>query len=112
MSKEQTFRSEDTPFGIANGKSQIPNMESAICDLKFRVLARTRCSRFAPRSFLTAESGFKTFNRASRFVETVQAPSIPRGAGEEVLNLRLITAQLNRDCSRHDADSSENRAQR
>jgi hypothetical protein len=25
MSKEQTFRSEDMPFGIANGKSQIPN---------------------------------------------------------------------------------------
>jgi hypothetical protein len=24
MSKEQTFRSEDKPFGIANGKSQIP----------------------------------------------------------------------------------------
>jgi hypothetical protein len=24
MSKEQTFRSEDMPFGIANGKSQIP----------------------------------------------------------------------------------------
>jgi hypothetical protein len=23
MSKEQTFRSEDMPFGIANGKSQI-----------------------------------------------------------------------------------------
>jgi hypothetical protein len=30
MSKEQTFRSEDMPFGIANGKSQIPNMEAAI----------------------------------------------------------------------------------
>jgi hypothetical protein len=24
MSKEQTFRSEDMPFGIANAKSQIP----------------------------------------------------------------------------------------
>jgi hypothetical protein len=32
MSKEQTFRSEDMPFGIANGKSQIPkwNLQSAI----------------------------------------------------------------------------------
>jgi hypothetical protein len=35
------------------------NMESAIWDVKFRVLARTSCSRFAPRSLLTAESGFK-----------------------------------------------------
>jgi hypothetical protein len=33
---------------MANLKFQ--NMESAICDLKFRVLARTRCSRFAPSS--------------------------------------------------------------
>jgi hypothetical protein len=33
---------------MANLKFQ--NMESAICDLKFRVLARTCCSRFAPRS--------------------------------------------------------------
>jgi hypothetical protein len=26
MSEEQTFRSEDMPFGIANGKSQIPKI--------------------------------------------------------------------------------------
>jgi hypothetical protein len=49
ISKEQTFRSEDIPFGIANAKSQIPNMESAICDVKFRVLARTSYTRLAPR---------------------------------------------------------------
>jgi hypothetical protein len=42
---------------MANLKFQ--NMESAICDLKFRVLARTRCSRFVSPHFLTAESGFK-----------------------------------------------------
>jgi hypothetical protein len=33
MSKEQTFRSEDMPFGIANGKSQnsrLWNLQSAI----------------------------------------------------------------------------------
>jgi hypothetical protein len=35
---------------MANLKSQ--NMESAICDLKFRALARTRYSRFAPRSLI------------------------------------------------------------
>jgi hypothetical protein len=31
MSKEQTFRSEDMPFGIANAKSQIPKY--GICNL-------------------------------------------------------------------------------
>jgi hypothetical protein len=52
MSKEQTFRSEDMPFGIADDKSQIPiygnrNLGSeissasedrtvAICNLKFQ----------------------------------------------------------------------------
>jgi hypothetical protein len=40
---------------MANLKFQ--NTESAICDLKFRVLVRTRYSRFAPRSLSTAESG-------------------------------------------------------
>jgi hypothetical protein len=30
MSKEQTFRSEDSPFGIANGKSQIPKSKYEI----------------------------------------------------------------------------------
>jgi hypothetical protein len=38
--KAKPFRSEDMPFGIANGKSQIPNMKSEICDLKFRAPAR------------------------------------------------------------------------
>jgi hypothetical protein len=32
MSKEQTFRSEDKPFGIANGISQIPKY--GICNLR------------------------------------------------------------------------------
>jgi hypothetical protein len=32
VSKEQTFRSEDTPFGIANGKAQIPKY--GICNLR------------------------------------------------------------------------------
>jgi hypothetical protein len=70
MSKEQTFRSEDMPFGIANGKLwQISNsnMESAICDLKFRVLARTCCSRLAPRSL------FNCGIRVMKFCRTVLA---------------------------------------
>jgi hypothetical protein len=50
MSMEQTLRSEDLPFGIANGKSQIPKNGIAIWDVKLRVLARTSYSRFAPRS--------------------------------------------------------------
>jgi hypothetical protein len=35
MSKEQTFRGEDTPFGIANGKSQIPKY--GICNLRSQI---------------------------------------------------------------------------
>jgi hypothetical protein len=35
MSKEQTFRSEDMPFGIANGKSQIPKY--GICNLRSEI---------------------------------------------------------------------------
>jgi hypothetical protein len=63
MSKEQTFRSEDMPFGIANGKSQIPkygicNLESEIpsasedsllqvCpSLIFNCGIRVQCSKF------------------------------------------------------------------
>jgi len=42
---------------MANFKFQ--NMESAICDLKFRVLARTRSSGLLLAHSLTAESGFK-----------------------------------------------------
>ena len=34
------FRNEGMPFGIANGKSQIPDRKSEICDLKFRASAR------------------------------------------------------------------------
>jgi hypothetical protein len=49
MSKEQTFRSEEMPFGIANRNLKFQNMESSICDVKIRVLARTS-SRFAPSS--------------------------------------------------------------
>jgi len=33
------FRSEGMPFGISHSKSQIPDMKSEICDLKFRVSA-------------------------------------------------------------------------
>jgi hypothetical protein len=29
------------PFGVSNGKSQIPDMKSEICDLNFRVSADT-----------------------------------------------------------------------
>jgi hypothetical protein len=35
MSKEQTFRSEDMPFGIANGKSQIP--KHGICNVRCEI---------------------------------------------------------------------------
>jgi hypothetical protein len=35
MSEEQTFRSEDMPFGIANGKSQIPKY--GICNLRSEI---------------------------------------------------------------------------
>jgi hypothetical protein len=35
MSKEQTFRSEDMPSGIANGKSQIPKY--GICNLRCEI---------------------------------------------------------------------------
>jgi hypothetical protein len=35
MSREQTFRSEDMPFGIANGKSQIPKY--GICNLRSEI---------------------------------------------------------------------------
>jgi hypothetical protein len=35
MSKEQTFRSEDMSFGIANGKSQIPKY--GICNLQSEI---------------------------------------------------------------------------
>jgi hypothetical protein len=34
-SKEQTFRSEDIPFGIANAKSQIPKY--GICNLECEI---------------------------------------------------------------------------
>jgi hypothetical protein len=35
MITEQTFRSEDKPFGIANGKSQIPKY--GICNLRSEI---------------------------------------------------------------------------
>ena len=35
---------------MANAKSQIPDPQSAICDLRFRAPARTCSSRVAPRS--------------------------------------------------------------
>ncbi|MGZ9272784.1 MAG: hypothetical protein ACXW6T_26985, partial [Candidatus Binatia bacterium] len=44
------FSSEVVPFGIANGKFQIPNMKSEICDLKFRASAR---KQVPPRATLS-----------------------------------------------------------
>jgi hypothetical protein len=35
VNKEQTFRSEDVPFGIANGKSQIPKY--GLCNLRSEI---------------------------------------------------------------------------
>jgi hypothetical protein len=40
MSKEQTFRNEDMPFGIANGKSQIPDY--GICNLRSEIPSARR----------------------------------------------------------------------
>jgi hypothetical protein len=42
----------DNPFGIANWKSQVANLKSEICDLKFLALARTRPSA-AAESFVS-----------------------------------------------------------
>jgi hypothetical protein len=42
MSKEQTFRSEDMPFGIANGKSQIPKY--GISNLRSEILSASENS--------------------------------------------------------------------
>ena len=39
---------------------EFQNLESAICDVKFRVLARTSCSRLPLAHLLTAESGLKS----------------------------------------------------
>jgi hypothetical protein len=50
----QPFRNEGVPFGISNGKSQIPNMKSEICDLKFRASARIQ----GHTSINTVLSGF------------------------------------------------------
>ena len=38
----QPFRNEGMPFGMANSKSQIPDMKSEICNLKFRASARIK----------------------------------------------------------------------
>jgi hypothetical protein len=57
MSKEQTFRSEDMPFGIANGKSQIPKY--GICNLRSEIPSASEDSllQVCPSLSLTAESG-------------------------------------------------------
>src|SRR5262245_60707566 len=39
--KGRVVESAGMPFGIADGKSQMPNLKSEICDLKFRAPART-----------------------------------------------------------------------
>jgi hypothetical protein len=36
----RSFRNEGMPFGIANIKSQIPDMKSEICHLKFQASAQ------------------------------------------------------------------------
>jgi hypothetical protein len=45
----QAFCSEAKPFGIAMANLKFQNMESAIRDLKFRVLARARYAMLMPR---------------------------------------------------------------
>jgi hypothetical protein len=50
MREEQPSAAKTRPSGLQMANLKFQNMESAICDLKFRVLARTRSSRFAPRS--------------------------------------------------------------
>jgi hypothetical protein len=56
-SKEQTFRSEDMPFGIANGKTQIPKY--GICNLRSEIPSASEdlLLQARPSLFLTAESG-------------------------------------------------------
>jgi hypothetical protein len=54
MSKEQTLRSEDTRFGIANGKSQISKY--GICNLRSEIPS---ASKDFPSHFLTAEFRLK-----------------------------------------------------
>jgi hypothetical protein len=93
MSKEQTFRSEDMPFGIANGKSQIPDY--GICNLRSEIpsaSARTRCSRLAPCSLLTADSGI-TRNGATMALKFVVA-----SVSQRVLK---ISSQCFRNANRH-----------
>ncbi len=46
------FRSEGMPFGISHSKSQIPDMKSEICDLKFRVSADTGSTSIDTLSFV------------------------------------------------------------
>jgi hypothetical protein len=57
MSQEQTFRSEDMPFGIPNGKSQIPKY--GICNLESEIPSASEDSllQVCPSHFLTAKSG-------------------------------------------------------
>jgi hypothetical protein len=57
MSKEQTFRSEDMPFGIANGKSQIAKY--GICNLRSEIPSASEDSllQVYPSLTSTAESG-------------------------------------------------------
>jgi hypothetical protein len=56
--QEQTFQSEDTPFGIANGKSQIPKY--GICNLRSEIPSASEDSLFQVYScsLLSAEAGF------------------------------------------------------
>jgi hypothetical protein len=51
MSKEQTFHGEDKPFGIPNGKSQIPKY--GICNLGCEIASASEELLLQARSSLT-----------------------------------------------------------
>jgi hypothetical protein len=55
MIKEQTFRSEDMPFGIANGKSQIPKY--GICNLRSEIPSASEDSLFQVCASLSFNCG-------------------------------------------------------
>jgi hypothetical protein len=64
MSKKQTFRNEDVPFGIANGKSQIPKY--GICNLRSEIPSASEDSllQVCPSlTFSLRNPGSKEFRR-------------------------------------------------
>src|SRR5919109_995238 len=46
----RAWRGEGIPFGMSDCKSQMANLESEICDLKFLAVARTRAAAHCLRS--------------------------------------------------------------